>query len=260
MAKEIIDLTVLIPFYNEEGNVLPVIEEIHSALEGVMNFEIVCVNDCSTDSTDKELSEALQIWPKTVRKFSHERRCGKSAAIFTGLRSVTGAWIQLLDGDGQNDPADTARVWKNIIAKGVSPKLGLVSGRRSSRNDSGFKWLQSRVANGVRRFLLKDNVTDSGCGWKLIRSDVLNDLPYFASMHRFLPALVKRCGWDIREEIVADRKRQHGKSKYGFIDRLFASVFDILGVFWLMRRGKHGIAVEWNDPRSQKRVGEQETR
>ena len=250
MTNKIVDLSVLIPFYNEEGNVLPVIEEIHNALNGVMDFEIVCVNDCSTDSTEDELREAFRRWPETVRKFTHVRRCGKSSAIYTGLRSVAGKWVQLMDGDGQNDPADTKRVWTEIITKQVSPKLGLISGRRSSRNDSGFKWLQSRVANGIRRFLLKDSVTDSGCGWKLIRADVLKDLPYFASMHRFLPALVKRCGWEVREEQVTDRKRQHGKSKYGFFDRLFASLFDILGVCWLMRRGRHGIAVEWNDPRS----------
>lgn len=252
MSKEKVDLTVLIPFYNEEGNVLPVIEEIHATLDGVMNFEIVCVNDCSSDSTEQELIKAAQRWPKTLRKFTHERRCGKSAAIYTGARSVEGKWVQLLDGDGQNDPADTARIWKEIILKGVPPTLGLVSGRRSSRNDSGFKWLQSRVANGIRRFLLKDVVTDSGCGWKLIRSDVLKELPFFASMHRFLPALVKRSGWDVREEVVADRKRKHGKSKYGFFDRLFASLFDILGVFWLMRRGRHGVAIEWDDPRSRR--------
>lgn len=252
MPDKNIDLSVLIPFYNEEGNVLPVIEEIHNALDGVMNFEIVCVDDCSTDSTESEIKEAIQQWPNTVRKLTHERRCGKSAAIYTGLRAVAGTWVQLLDGDGQNDPADTKRVWEEIISKDVSPNLALVAGRRSSRNDSGFKWLQSRFANGIRRFLLNDDVTDSGCGWKLVRRDVFRGLPYFASMHRFLPALVKRSGWDIREEKVADRKRQHGSSKYGFFDRLFASLFDILGVFWLMRRGRHGIAIEWDDPRSQK--------
>ena len=105
------------------------------------------------------------------------------------------------------------------------------------------------MANGVRRFCLKDEVTDTGCGFKLLRARAFRDLPFFASMHRFLPALVKRAGWDIIEEPVADRKRWHGQSKYGFLDRLFAGIFDLLGLIWLVRRGGYGIAREGDDPR-----------
>ena len=243
------DLSVLIPFYNEEGNVLPLLEEIHAALSGIA-FEIICVNDCSSDATGVELAQALTRWAATVSVFTHVKRSGKSAALFTGLKAVNGTWTQLLDGDGQNDVHDTARLWAELIAGQDTGALGIIAGKRNSRNDSGFKWLQSRIANGVRRFMLRDDATDTGCGWKLIRTEAFRELPYFASMHRFLPALVKRAGWSVREELVNDRARWHGQSKYGFLGRLGAGIFDLLGMFWLTRRGGQGIAREWNDPRA----------
>lgn len=242
-------LSVLIPFYNEAGNILPLLEEVHEALAGIA-FEVVCVNDCSGDATAAELSEAATRWPDTVSVFTHVARAGKSAALFTGLKAVRGQWTQLIDGDGQNDINDTARLWKSLIEGQDTGKLGIIAGKRNSRNDSGFKWLQSRIANGVRRFMLRDDATDTGCGWKLIRTEAFCELPYFASMHRFLPALIKRAGWDVREELVNDRARWHGQSKYGFLGRLGAGLFDLLGMFWLTRRGGQGVAEEWSDPRA----------
>ncbi len=242
-------LSVLIPFYNEAGNILPLLEEVHEALAGIA-FEVVCVNDCSGDATAAELSEAATRWPDTVSVFTHVARAGKSAALFTGLKAVRGQWTQLIDGDGQNDINDTARLWKSLIEGQDTGKLGIIAGKRNSRNDSGFKWLQSRIANGVRRFMLRDDATDTGCGWKLIRTEAFRELPYFASMHRFLPALIKRAGWDVREELVNDRARWHGQSKYGFLGRLGAGLFDLLGMFWLTRRGGQGVAEEWSDPRA----------
>tara|TARA_B100000378_G_scaffold219915_1_gene183250 strand:- start:22841 stop:23635 length:795 start_codon:yes stop_codon:yes gene_type:complete len=243
------DLSVLIPFYNEAGNVLPLLDEIHGALAGI-DYEIVCVNDCSADTTAAELEEARTAHPDRVIVRTHVVRAGKSAALMTGLREVNGRWTQLLDGDGQNDIADTKRLWTEIVAPGNTGRLGLIAGKRNSRNDSGFKWLQSRVANGVRRFMLRDDATDTGCGWKLMRTDAFRELPYFASMHRFLPALMKRAGWEVREERVNDRRRWHGSSKYGFLGRLGAGTGDLVGMFWLVRRGQPGIAAEWNDPRA----------
>lgn len=244
-------LSVLIPFYNEEGNIIPLLEEVHEALSGIP-FEVVCVNDCSADATGSELSEAATRWPETVSVFTHVERAGKSAALFTGLKAVRGDWTQLIDGDGQNDINDTARLWKAQIEGQDTGKLGIIAGKRNSRNDSGFKWLQSRIANGVRRFMLRDDATDTGCGWKLIRTEAFRELPYFASMHRFLPALIKRAGWDVREELVNDRARWHGQSKYGFLGRLGAGIFDLLGMFWLTRRGGQGVAEEWSDPRARR--------
>ncbi|MEE2877886.1 MAG: glycosyltransferase family 2 protein [Pseudomonadota bacterium] len=249
------DLSVLIPFYNEAGNVLPLIDEIHGALDGI-DYEIVCVNDCSADATATELAEAQAASPDRVIVRTHVERAGKSAALMTGLRAVNGRWTQLLDGDGQNDIADTRRLWDEIVAPGPTGALGLIAGKRNSRNDSGFKWLQSRVANGIRRFMLRDDATDTGCGWKLMRTDAFRELPYFASMHRFLPALMKRAGWDVREELVNDRRRWHGSSKYGFLGRLGAGIFDLFGVFWLVRRGQPGIAAEWDDPRASRQASD----
>ena len=242
-------LSVLIPFYNESGNIFPLLEEVHDALSGIA-FEIICVNDCSEDATAEELAEAAVRWPDTVTVFTHITRAGKSAALFTGLKAVRGTWTQLLDGDGQNDIADTKRLWPVHIDGQDTGRLGIIAGKRNSRNDSGFKWLQSRIANGVRRFVLRDNATDTGCGWKLIRTEAFRELPYFASMHRFLPALIKRAGWEVREELVNDRARWHGQSKYGFLGRLGAGIFDLLGMFWLTRRGGQGVAREWHDPRA----------
>lgn len=239
---------MLIPFFNEEGNIQPLLEEVTGQLDG-LDFEIVCVNDSSSDKTADELAACQKLWPDRVRILTHLDRCGKSAALFTGLRAATGDWVQLLDGDGQNDPADCRRIYDEHLAPGAPINLGLIAGRRTSRNDSGFKWLQSRIANGIRRFCLKDDASDTGCGFKLIRTRAFRDLPFFASMHRFLPALVKRAGWHVIEEPVADRKRLHGQSKYGFFDRLFAGIFDLLGMIWLVRRGGYAIAAESDDPR-----------
>jgi dolichol-phosphate mannosyltransferase len=239
----------MIPFYNEAGNIAPLIEEVRTALSG-LDYQIVCVNDCSSDATAAELAVELAKDPARIVVLTHVKRRGKSAALFTGLRSARGDWVQLLDGDGQNDPADTRRIWDTVIAKNTNGALGIIAGRRTSRNDSGFKWLQSRMANGIRRFCLKDDATDTGCGFKLIRRRAFQDLPYFAAMHRFLPALVKRAGWDVIEAPVADRVRLHGVSKYGFLGRLGAGIVDLAGMMWLVRRGGYGVAAEWNDPRA----------
>lgn len=240
---------MLVPFFNEAGNIGPLLAEVRAALDG-LDYEIVCVNDASSDATGPELAAEAAADPARVVVLTHVQRRGKSAALFTGLRSARGDWVQLIDGDGQNDPADVRRVWDKVVAPGAPGRLGLIAGRRTSRNDSGFKWLQSRIANGIRRFCLKDDATDTGCGFKMVRRRAFEDLPFFAAMHRFLPALVKRAGWDVIEEPVADRARLHGVSKYGFLGRLGAGVVDLAGMMWLVRRGGYGVAAEWDDPRA----------
>ena len=223
-----------------------------TALDGLA-FEVVAVNDASNDETFEELKTALERWPEILNVRSHVHRAGKSAALITGLKHVRGTWVQLLDGDGQNDPADTRRVWEAHFAGpesqvqiGADPvRLGLIAGKRTSRNDSGFKWIQSRLANGLRKAILNDDATDSGCGWKLIRAEAFRELPYFAAQHRFLPALVKRAGWSVIEEPVTDRPRRHGKSKYGFLGRAGAGFVDLIGVFWLIKRGQRGLDKDW---------------
>jgi dolichol-phosphate mannosyltransferase len=250
LPKAPLNLTVLIPCFNEAGNILPLLEEVHATLAG-LSFEVICVDDASADATAGELAQARARWPDTVRTLHHVRRAGKSAALFTGLKLARGEWVQLLDGDGQNDPADCRRLFDVHLNPVKAPRLGLIAGRRTSRNDSGFKWLQSRIANGIRRFALRDDATDTGCGFKLIRTQAFRELPFFASMHRFFPALIKRAGWQVIEELVADRPRLYGSSKYGFLQRLGAGVVDLLGMMWLVRRGGYGVAREWNDPRAE---------
>ncbi len=232
------DLTILIPVYNERGNIDRLIKEIHEAIGTAIRFEVLIVNDGSSDGSDDELAE-VRMRNQDVRVIHHANRAGKSAALHTGRLSARGRWIQTLDGDGQNDPADVLALWQHLHKDGEpATDLGLVAGIRTSRNDGTFKWLQSRIANGARRTLLNDGTPDTGCGFKLLRKQAFDDIPFFDGMHRFLPALTRRAGWDIMQFPVNDRPRTAGQSKYGFLGRLTAGIFDLLGVIWLMRRGK----------------------
>lgn len=238
------ELTLLVPAFNEAGNILPLAEEVRAALANVCAYELIFVDDGSSDATAQELERAQASDPH-VRVLRHPRRAGKSAALVTGFWAARAPWIQTLDADRQNDPADVARVWTLIHAPEPDPKLGIVAGRRTRRNDGAIKWLSSRVANGVRRALLRDSTSDTGCGFKLLRRDIALRLPFFDGMHRFLPALVRRCGYDVMQVPVADRPRVAGLSKYGFFGRLAEGIFDLFGVFWLIRRGTvSGAAIE----------------
>ena len=237
-----LQLTVLVPVYNEAGNILPLLQEVEAALSGVCEYEVVFVDDGSSDATPAELDEARK--NARVRVLRHRNRAGKSAALITGFWAARAPWIQTLDGDRQNDPADVARVWKAIHAPAPDAKLGIVCGVRKRRNDGIVKFLSSRIANFVRRGLLRDNTRDTGCGFKLIRREVAVRLPFFDGMHRFLPALVRRCGYETMEMRVEDRARVAGVSKYGFFGRLGAGIFDLFGVFWLIRRGSRTEADE----------------
>jgi dolichol-phosphate mannosyltransferase len=230
------ELTVLVPVFNEAGNILPLLEEVHAALTGVCRYEIVFVDDGSSDASPAELKQAQASSP-LVRVLRHRKRSGKSAGLVTGFWAARAPWIQTLDGDRQNDPADVARVWKMIHAPQPSPRLGIVAGVRKRRNDGLVKWASSRIANFVRRNLLRDDTADTGCGFKLIRREIALKFPFFDGMHRFLPALTRRCGYEILQVRIEDRARVAGVSKYGFFGRLGAGIFDLFGVFWLMQRG-----------------------
>jgi dolichol-phosphate mannosyltransferase len=235
------ELSVLVPVFNEAGNILPLLDEVEAALAGVCRFEIVFVDDGSSDATAAELAQA-QIKSETVRVLRHAKRAGKSAALITGFWAARAPWIQTLDGDRQNDPKDVARIWQKI--QPPSPKLGIVAGVRNRRNDGRVKWASSRIANFVRRNLLRDDTADTGCGFKLIRREVAVKLPFFDGMHRFLPALVRRQGYEIAQEKIEDRARVAGVSKYGFFGRLGAGIFDLFGVFWLIHRANVAKATE----------------
>lgn len=227
-------VSVIVPVRNESGNIAPLVAEIEAALTG-RSFEIVYVDDGSTDATEAEL-RVLTAKRPLLRQIRHVTSCGQSAAIRTGVRAARGAIIATLDGDGQNDPAFIPILLD--VLEGGDPRLGLVAGQRVGRKASVFKRMQSRVANAVRATVLKDGTRDTGCGLKAFRRDLFLALPYFDGLHRFLPALVRREGYEVGYVDVVDRPRRHGLSNYGFWDRLWVGILDLAGVCWLIRRRK----------------------
>jgi len=242
-ASPPVALSVLVPIYNEAGNILPLRDEVAAALDGVVAYELLFVDDGSSDAGAAELEQALAA-DRRVRVIRHARRSGKSAALVTGFRAARAPWIQTLDGDRQNDPKDVVALWRALHVPEPPASLGLVAGQRKRRNDGAIKWLSSRIANAIRRFALGDGTPDTGCGFKLIRRDVAVGFPFFDGMHRFLPALTRRAGYEIMQYPVEDRPRAAGVSKYGFFGRLGAGTVDLLGVVWLMRRATPASARE----------------
>jgi dolichol-phosphate mannosyltransferase len=227
-------ISVIVPVRNEAGNIGPLVAEIAAALPG-RAFEIVYVNDGSSDATEQELRGLMARHP-WLRQIRHEQSCGQSAAIRTGVAAARAPIAVTIDGDGQNDPAFIPALVAALEAG--APLIGLIAGQRIGRMATGFKKLQSRIANGVRGGVLKDGTRDTGCGLKAFRRDVFLALPYFDGLHRFLPALVRRDGFDIGYVDVVDRPRRHGVSNYGFFDRLWIGILDLAGVWWLIRRRK----------------------
>jgi dolichol-phosphate mannosyltransferase len=227
-------VSVVVPVKNESGNIGPLVAEIAAALAG-RAFEIVYVNDGSTDATEQEL-RALMRDRSWLRQIRHHSSCGQSAAIRTGVAMARAELVVTIDGDGQNDPAFIPALIAAFLAG--SPRVGLVAGQRVGRKATPFKKLQSRTANAIRSAVLKDGTRDTGCGLKAFRRDLFLSLPYFDGLHRFLPALVRREGLGITYVEVVDRPRQHGTSNYGFWDRLWIGMVDLFGVWWLIRRKK----------------------
>jgi dolichol-phosphate mannosyltransferase len=231
-------ISVVVPVRNEAGNVAPLIAEIAAALQSALQgraFEVVYVNDGSTDGTEQELLGLMAQRP-WLRQIRHAKSCGQSAAIRTGVTMAQAPIIATIDGDGQNDPAFIPKMIA-VLEEGA-PRIGLVAGQRVGRKATGFKKLQSRIANAVRGAVLKDGTRDTGCGLKAFRRDLFLSLPYFDALHRFMPALVRREGFDIGYVDVVDRPRHSGVSNYGFFDRLWVGIIDLAGVWWLIRRKK----------------------
>jgi dolichol-phosphate mannosyltransferase len=228
------EISIVVPVRNEAGNIAPLVAEIAAALHG-RDFEIVYVNDGSSDGTEQELRGLMAERP-WLRQIRQATSCGQSAAIRTGVAGAHAPMVATIDGDGQNDPAFIPALAAALEAG--APRIGLVAGQRVGRKATGFKKLQSRIANGVRSAVLKDGTRDTGCGLKAFRRDLFLSLPYFDGLHRFLPALVRREGFDIGYVDVVDRPRQHGVSNYGFWDRLWVGILDLAGVWWLIQRRK----------------------
>ena len=238
-----LEVSVVIPVCNEQENVLPLAREIHAALHSRYRFETIFVDDGSTDGTAAAVRAARADGMPEIRLVRHSVRSGQSAAVATGVREARAPWIATLDGDGQNDPADIPKLL-DAARQAASPRLRLVMGNRTTRRDTWLRRLSSRVANGVRGGLLRDGTPDTGCGIKVFDRAVFVDMPRFNHMHRFMPALYQREGYEVVSVPVNHRERTRGKSKYGLHNRLWVGIVDLFGVMWLIRRASPRIRID----------------
>ena len=230
-----IDLSVVVPVFNERDNLAALVKEIVSALRGHVAFEVIYVDDHSADDSPQVLAALRSEFPE-LRILRHDRQSGQSTAIRTGAKAARGAWIATLDGDGQNDPADINRL---LLARdAASSQVKLFAGWRVQRQDNASKRWASRWANAIRSRMLHDDTPDTGCGIKLFERAAFLDLPYFDHMHRYLPALMQRAGWDTVSIPVNHRSRSSGVSKYNNLQRGWVGLRDLRGVAWLITRSR----------------------
>ena len=223
--------SVVIPAFNEADNVQALAEELFRVLGGGPGFEVIFVDDGSRDGTAERIAALL---PRPgLRLLRHASQAGKSAALRTGTLAARAPWIVTMDADGQNDPADVPAL---LAAADAMAGCALVAGIRRRRDDTLSKRIASKLGNGIRQALLRDDCPDTACGLKLIRRDVMLALPYFDTMHRFFPALVRRHGHAVAMVKVNDRARRAGASKYTNLGRAIVGAYDLIGVTWLLRR------------------------
>ncbi len=234
------EISIVAPLFNEEEAAAPLAREIAAAFAG-QAFEIVFVDDASRDATAARLAALAGEIPR-LRVLAHRRNAGQSRAIRTGVLAARAPLVVMLDGDGQNDPADAPALARALAAGPAS--LGLVAGERVSRRDPAAKRWASRLANAVRRRLLNDGAADTGCGLKAFRRDAFLRLPYFDHMHRYLPALFLREGYEVAFAPVSHRPRLGGRSKYTNWGRLWPALPDLAGLLWLRARARDPGAVE----------------
>ncbi len=228
--NDVPEYSIVLPAKDEAENLTDVISEI----AGVMpagTYEVIVIDDGSSDATGEIVCGLMRDRP-WLRLVGHDKSCGKSAAILTGVQHARARLIATLDADGQNDP----RYLAPLLALVADPAVGVAAGQRVKHAHSPMKQWGSKLANGLRSSLLGDHTRDTACGLKAFPRDVFLRLPYFDTMHRFLPALVMREGLEVRHLDVLDRPRRHGVSKYGVIDRALVGIPDLLGVWWLFRR------------------------
>lgn len=228
-------LSVVVPVLNEAENLRSLTAEVLAALDGRVAFELVYVDDGSSDTTPEVLRE-LRSQDARVRSLRHDRAWGQSAALRTGIEHARGPWIATLDGDGQNDPADLPKLWEARPDGPAESLRWLAIGHRVDRRDRASKRFASRFANGLRRRMLRDDTPDTGCGIKLFPRALFLRLPWFNHIHRYLPALVRREGGETVSIPVSHRPRTQGRSKYGVFDRAWVGIWDLCGVMWLRRR------------------------
>jgi dolichol-phosphate mannosyltransferase len=233
------DVSIVVPAFDEEGAAPALAREIAAAFAG-RRFELIFVDDASRDGTRAVLTGLAGEIP-ALRVLAHGRNAGQSRAIRSGVLAARAEIVVIMDGDGQNDPADAPRLYDHLAAGAA--RLAMVGGVRVKRQDTWAKRYASRFANGVRQRLLKDAAADTGCGLKAVRREAFLRLPYFDHMHRFMPALMLREGYEVAFEPVGHRARQAGKSKYTNLGRLWASFSDLTGVMWLASRARDPGAI-----------------
>lgn len=226
-------ISVVIPAFNEAGNIGPLIEETFALVPEAALGELIAVDDASDDGTGAEIKALLGDYPR-LRYLRHGTRAGQSAALRTGILAARFPVIATLDGDGQNDPADIMRLYAKLGGEGREPAMA--AGIRTGRKGPESRKLASRFANYVRDKILADDCPDTGCGIKLYRRDAFLQLPYFSGMHRYLPALFLSYGHEIAYAPVNDRPRLRGASKYTNLGRALIGLYDLVGVSWLRKR------------------------
>lgn len=236
MSKAAKAVSVVIPVRDEVTAIAPLIAEIATVLDG-QDYEIVVIDDGSQDGTDGVLHDLAGRHAR-LRWHRHRQPRGQSSAIRSGVRLAHAPLIVTLDGDGQNPPDQIPLLLAPFA--GGNPELGLVQGQRAQRRDNLGKRLSSRLANRLRGTLLQDGVRDSGCGLKAFRREAYLDLPFFDHIHRFMPAMMLREGWQVATIEVSHRPRQGGRSKYSNLMRGLVGIPDLMGAAWLIRRSGRG--------------------
>lgn len=228
-------VSVVIPVFNEEGNIGRLVKETYSAIDDTLLGEVIVVDDCSTDGTAAEIVALKESHP-SLRLVRHLQNAGQSAALRTGILAARFAVIASMDGDGQNDPHDIPALFARLGEPGDRSRPALVGGVRTRRQDSGSKKLASRAANWIRDRVLGDDCPDTGCGIKVYWREAFLLLPFFTSIHRYLPALFQTYGYKTAYHPVNDRPRVIGVSKYNNLNRAIIGLYDLFGVTWLRRR------------------------
>ncbi|MEM8772012.1 MAG: glycosyltransferase family 2 protein [Pseudomonadota bacterium] len=229
-------VSIVAPMHNEAGGAAALIDEISAAL-GEAAHEIIVVDDASTDETFSVLKAAQERTPQ-LRIVRHGQNAGQSRALRTGILAARADIVAMLDGDGQNNPADIPLLLSKLSEEADPPSIAMVAGERRARQDAAAKKWASRMANGIRRRLLKDGAVDTGCGLKVFYREAFLRLPFFDHMHRYLPALMRREGFTVAFVPVSHRPRVHGTSKYTNLGRFLVAIRDLTGVLWLLSRSR----------------------
>jgi dolichol-phosphate mannosyltransferase len=233
-----ISVSVVIPARNERENMPALLDGIDAALRPLAAYEVIVVDDGSTDGMTAMLQDRMRTAPQ-LRLLRNDRSAGQSAAVHSGVTAARGSIVCTLDGDGQNPPEELPRLLAPLLSG--DPAVGLVAGQRMKRNDTLSKRLASRFANGLRSRMLHDHTRDTGCGLKAFRREAFLALPYFDHMHRYLPALFARDGWQVVHVDVSHRARGGGRSNYSNLQRGLVGIVDLFGVAWLIRRRKKSV-------------------